>query len=81
MTPTSIDHLTDAHGPAAAQRVMEEAHAQHTDLGLDFRAIFAARTVHALKQETHVVVGDHEPERRTVTMTPPRRQSASWTDQ
>lgn len=59
-----FNHIAAVHGTAAARRVLDEARAQHTDLGLDHREIFSARLRHELAQETHVVVGDHPPEPR-----------------
>ncbi len=46
----SIRHVLSTHGPDAARRVAHEAQRQHVDLGIT--------------SSTHVIVGDHEPERR-----------------
>lgn len=59
------------------RRVLDEAHAQHTDLGLDHRAVFAARLRHELTRETHVVVGDHDPEPRRGCGSEPRPTPAA----
>lgn len=61
----SIDAIKAELGHEAAGHVLNEARAQLSDLGLDHRAIFSSRLVHGLKQETHVIVGDHDPEPRT----------------
>lgn len=60
----TIELIKRVHGPVAALRHAEEVHAQLTDLGIEHRAIFAAKLVHEMRAETHVVVGDHTPEPR-----------------
>lgn len=65
-----FNHIAAVHGTAAARRVLDEARAQHTDLGLDHQEIFSVRLRHELAQETHVVVGDHPPELKTARPDP-----------
>lgn len=55
----SIDERTELYRPAMAD--------YHRD-------VFAARTVHGLRRETHVVVGDHAPERKLLHECPVRPQ-------
>lgn len=63
----SIKAIEDAHGKQAASRVRAEAHRQHADLGIlpYFNRAVAAHRVSVLKR-THVVVGDHTPERKAL---------------
>lgn len=49
----SFKAIAETHGPEAARRVFDEAREQHADLGLDLNKL----------RRTHVVVGDHAPER------------------
>lgn len=51
-------------GDEAADKIAAEARRQRQALlGPDPREVFAARLRHDLTKETHVVVGDHPPER------------------
>lgn len=61
----SIKAIETAHGKRAASRVRAEAHRQHADLGIlpYFNRAVAAHRDATLKQ-THVIVGDHTPERK-----------------
>ncbi len=64
----SIRHVVDTHGPDAARHVLDEAHAQHSDLGLADaarRLLLALRALPA-SPKTHVIIGDHQPEPRAL---------------
>lgn len=58
-----MKQLHDALGPEAALRILNEARAQHEDLGIppQYKRATAVEKVRRAKQ-THVVVGDHPPE-------------------